>query len=388
MGGLVADGHGRLYGTTSNFDAGGGAVFMVGPSTPLTVIHKFSSLENYLQGYGAEATLTLAPDGTLYGTTVSGGVNGSTGGGGVIFSLSPPPPGSTAWTYKVLYDFSNDLTGPSGSDPAGRLYRDGSGVLYGATVYGGASGSGVIYSLTPPAPGNRAWTYRTLYQFAGGQDGFYPEAGVIPGSAGVLYGTTAYGGTKGSRFCCGSAFQLSPPAAGTSAWTKTTLHAFSGDSDGSTPGRELALDASGSLYGTAPESGPAGGGTAFALSPPAQAGGVWDYKLLFAFSGPGTTATGNFPSSPLLPDGSGGFLGTTSGGGTGNGGTLFRLSPPAPGQTLWSETILHAFRQVSGPADGNDPVSDLVLTKRGLVLGVTQTGTGADLLGTLYKIHP
>ena len=48
--------------------------------------------------------------------------------------------------------------------------------------------------------------------------------------------------------------------------------------------------------------------------------------------------------------------GTTTGGGTNNFGTVFALTPPAPGQTNWTESVLYSF---TGGADGGYPSAAL-----------------------------
>ena len=82
------------------------------------------------------------------------------------------------------------------------------GVLYGATTLGGYTTGGTLFSLTPPAAGQTAWTERTLYTFNGGTDGARPLGHLIADSSGNLYGATSNGG---NQIClCGSVFKFSP----------------------------------------------------------------------------------------------------------------------------------------------------------------------------------
>src|ERR1700733_10990555 len=75
------------------------------------------------------------------------------------------------------------------------------GVLYGTTEGGGTSNNGTVFSLTPPGPPGGVWTETVLYSFAGSpNDGANPEAGVVIGGGGVLYGTTAGGGISACAF--------------------------------------------------------------------------------------------------------------------------------------------------------------------------------------------
>ena len=127
------------------------------------------------------AGLIADNEGALYGTTTIGG-----GGAGTVFKLTPPAKGQTAWTETVLYRF----TGSDGGSPYAGLIADDSSALYGTTIFGGISNSGVVFKLTPPAKGQTAWKETVLYNFKGGSDGSYPTAGLIADEQGALYGTT------------------------------------------------------------------------------------------------------------------------------------------------------------------------------------------------------
>jgi len=94
-------------------------------------------------------------------------------------------------------------------------------------------------------------------------------AGLTFGSAGELFGTTAYGGSAGG----GTAFVLKP-AHRDSHWVFALTHTFTGSPDGSFPAAGLIRDSMGNLYGTTQESGLTGGkcgndgcGIVFEISP-------------------------------------------------------------------------------------------------------------------------
>src|ERR1700756_5147427 len=103
---------------------------------------------------------------------------------------------SAAPTETVLHSFS----GNDGAQPIAGLIADGNGNLYGTTAKGGASGNGVVFKL---APGG---TYTVLYSFTGGSDGRFPQAGLIADRSGNLYGTTQFGGATGN----GVVFKITP----------------------------------------------------------------------------------------------------------------------------------------------------------------------------------
>jgi len=92
-----------------------------------------------------------------------------------------------AVTLTTLHSF----TGPEGANPVG-LLRGRDGNFYGTTEFGGTSegqkGNGTVFKMLPDG------TRTTLHSFAGGDDGSRPEAGVVQGPDGTLYGATTWGG--------------------------------------------------------------------------------------------------------------------------------------------------------------------------------------------------
>src|SRR5450759_156770 len=85
-----------------------------------------------------------------------------------------------AQPYTVLYAFGAS----DGYQPYAGLVQGTDGNFYGTTLYGGTSGSGTVFKITP------AGTRSTLYSFAGSIDGGYPYAGLVQGTDGNFYGTT------------------------------------------------------------------------------------------------------------------------------------------------------------------------------------------------------
>jgi uncharacterized repeat protein (TIGR03803 family) len=59
----------------------------------------------------------------------------------------------------------------------------------------------------------------------------------------------------------------------------------------------------------------------------------------------------------LIADKEGTLYGTTHLGGIGDYGTVFKLTPPAKGQTVWTETVLYSFK---GGSDGQEPEAGLI----------------------------
>ena len=80
---------------------------------------------------------------------------------------------------------------------------DGAGNLYGTTLCDGANHAGNVFKLTPSGGG---WTYTSLHDFTGGDDGEYPISNVIVDASGNLYGTASAGGSQGH----GAVWEITP----------------------------------------------------------------------------------------------------------------------------------------------------------------------------------
>ncbi len=193
----------------------------------------------------AVAGVTIDPQGNLYGTTSFGGTTGV----GAIYKLSPSGSG---WTESILYNFQGL---DDGQNPVGGLILDAAGNLYGTTFDGGINGGGTVYELSPS---NGAWTFTTLYSFTGGYGGPYNK--LTFDASGNLYGTANSDGAYGF----GSVFKLTP---GPSGWTFTDLYDFTNGTDGGEPYGAVAVDASGNIFGTAVTAGANNQGVLFEITP-------------------------------------------------------------------------------------------------------------------------
>ena len=97
-------------------------------------------------------------------------------------------------SYTVIYD----LYGSSIGSIAGDIAGDGRGHIYGTGIGlgPGVSSGGVVFQLTPPAAGKSAWTYMIDGFDPGGPQGVVVDAGVTFVS-GVALGVDTQGGAYG-----------------------------------------------------------------------------------------------------------------------------------------------------------------------------------------------
>ena len=361
--GLTMDRAGSLYGTAAyGGGGGGGTAFRLsrrGSGWAFNPLHSFAGGNDGANPY---AGVVFGPDGSLYGTTYSGGG----GDGGTVFNLKPPAAAcKTAlcpWTETVLYGLANPGLGD--------LIFDQAGNLYGTTLGGGLNSYGTAYKL---APSDGGWTGSILHSFTGGinGDGALPDAGLIFDRVGNLYGTT-YGGGSGNCFPtgCGTVYQLTPSGSG---WTENVLYNFQNGGDGDYPTAGLIFDPSGNLYGSTSNGGSGGGGTVFKLT---LSGGSWTYSLVYSFTGSVDDTCG--PWGTLVMDGAGNLYGTTYCDGANGAGNIFKLTPEGGG---WTYTSLHDF----GGSDGIYPYCSVVFDASGNLYGTTPFG-GAYGHGVVWEI--
>jgi len=258
-GGVIFDGDGNLYGTTS---WGGiynwGTVYELLPNPDGSwrekILHNFTSgKDGENPGHG---NLVFDAKGALYGNAAQGAEGNCQAwetGCGTVFKLSPNSNGT--WTFTVIHSFTG---GDDGGIPNSTMTFDKAGNLYGATLAGGNTsctdsssglvpGCGVVFELIPGADGK--WTEKVLHKFENGEDGAYGWSGVIFDKAGNMYGDTIGGGNTPYPYYggCGTVYELLPNGSG--GWTERILVRFDGEPQG-TPYNSLLMDHRGNLYGT------------------------------------------------------------------------------------------------------------------------------------------
>jgi uncharacterized repeat protein (TIGR03803 family) len=318
---------GALYGTTAagGQGAGDGTVFRLTPPATAcktvlcpwteTILHSFQGGNNDGSGprYG---DLAFDGAGDLYGTTIYGGPGSDGcnyfGNCGTVYEVAHQ---NGDWNESVIWYFAEGII--LGFWPYNGVTLDSAGNVYGAVTWGGE-----IYELTP-GQGGSGWSATILYDFAIHQLGC-PVGGLIFDHAGNLYGTSACDGSGGG----GSVFELSTSGDG---WTLTTLYSFnySGSNEMPGPSSTLTMDASGALYGNTYAEGAYGYGSIFKLTP---SQGSWTYTSLHDFTG---GSDGGYPWGQVILDANGNVYGTTTVGGSTVGscyqnqgcGVVFEITP-------------------------------------------------------------
>ncbi len=239
-----------------------------------------------------------------------------------------------------------------GGDPQASVIRGPAGNLFGTTEGGGPSGGGVVFKL------DTTGQETVRYGFTGGADGRFPNAGVIADSAGNLYGTTTYGGIADS----GVVYKVDP------AGIETVLHSFTGGADGGLPYAGVIRDSAGNLYGVA-GGGTAGRGIVFKLDPAGK------YSVLHSFTG-ADGGSGMAIRAGLVRDSAGNLYGTTELGGESHAGVVYKVDPAG------NETVLHSFTCGN---DGCEPLAGVILDSAGNLYGTSHTG-GPYGVGVVYKL--
>jgi uncharacterized repeat protein (TIGR03803 family) len=303
---------------------------------PFTVLYRFAGGSD---GSNPGAGLVLGTDGNFYGTTQEGGAQND----GTIFEITP------SGTETVLYTFgsvANDSIAPAAD------LIEVNGTFYGTAGDGGGNGGyGTVFSFTPG-------TGETiLHSFANGSDGAEPEAPLLLGTDGNLYGVTLVGGANTD----GTMFRI------TTSGTLTTLYSFNASTSGSGAIGGLIEDSSGNFYGTA-ETGGADEGTVFKLT----SSGI----LSWATSATVTDGLGS--AAALIPGSDGNYYGTALAGGGANDGTVFMITAAGV------ETVVYSF---AGGSDGESPKAKLLLASDGNFYGTTQFG-GTGHSGIVFKLTP
>jgi len=381
-GALVQGTDGNLYGTAIYDGAHGyGTVFKITAAGKLTTLYSFCANTNCTDGEYPSGGLVQAINGNFYGTTGSGGTYNM----GTVFQITP------GGRLTPLYSFCTQPNCTDGTSPSAPLLQGSDGNLYGTTVGGGASspstcvyGCGTVFKITTRG------ALTTLYTFCSQPtctDGENPEAGVVQGTDGNFYGTTALSGNN--ETCpnnCGTVFKMSP------AGTLTTLYTFCAQpncTDGNVPRAGVVQGTDGNFYGTTSEGGIQycgpygfGCGTVFKITPGGRLTTLHSFDL----------TDGAYLLDGVVQGTDGNFYGTAFYGGitnnyycSGTCGTVFKMTPKG------ALTTLYNFCTQANCADGDQPVASLAQATNGNFYGTTYQGGATSFTctfgcGTVFSL--
>jgi uncharacterized repeat protein (TIGR03803 family) len=376
------------------------------------VIHSFCAENGCKDGALPDPSLAMDSFGNLYGATDLGGFRNR----GVAFKLRADKKGG--WRYQVFWRFcviqrcsmnsqnTSSVIADSNGDVFGvhrvgqkrfeafeisaegiysRLYRfkvgdfpngpltyagavqglpyDGTSPLYGTLLHS-------VFSLTPS--GN-SWQQQTVYTFCSQPkctDGDAALTSPIVGRAGDILGTTERGGGANGGGVIYRLLLLN------GSWTETVLHEFcqvSGCVDGGSNVSAPAEDGAGNLFGTA-------GGGSYQQGVVYELSAQGNFAVLYNFC-PNLFCHDGAAPNGVTPDSAGNLYGTATDGGGGYG-VVFEIT----GQT---ETVLHTFCSEANCADGEVPVSQLLIDSHGNLFGTTRGGgANPSLEGVVFELSP
>lgn len=273
---------------------------------------KIYDFNGTVDGQNPNGEIIEVEDGVFYGTLRFGGPNSA----GTVYSLTENG------EFELLHAFDGST---NGQFPYSGVLAHSDGNLYGTTINGGNNGDGIIYRITQEG------SFEKLHDLFGFFDGESPEAGLIEGLDGLLYGLT----TEGGNFNGGTLFQYNSEAS-----TYTVVHQFATSTDGSAPIGDLLLHSDGNFYGTTTENG-SGEGTLFRYN--LSTG----FEVLHSFA---PVADGFLPTGSLAEDEVGTIYGFCSQGGEFNGGTAFKYSADNGFQKIYDFSAGDSQRPIGTPA--------------------------------------
>jgi uncharacterized repeat protein (TIGR03803 family) len=342
-------------------DACAGALAKASP--PLDPLYAFRGQED---GDDPVGGLVADDDGNIYGTTY---YDGACVYCGTVFMLKRPKRPGGDWSFSVIYSFPPD----SGNSTGALTIKD--GVIYGTAAT-------EVFRLRPLNKTKTKWKHSTLHHFKPLSQQS-PDAGVVFGTDGALYGNTSQGGKRN----CGTVFRLSGD--GDKEWAYELLYEFApsgrfGCENGGPQGELLIDPNTNVVYGTTFGGGRYDSGTVFQLE---LKKGAWEYSLLHEFTDGYifTKADGALPRGRLTFGPDGGIYGTTEDGDNGGfwgQGIVYRLSKRHGGG--WDYSILHEF--TGGDEDGSHPKSGLTVDEHGNLIGTTAGGGPNPYQGVVYSL--
>lgn len=377
--GVAVGPDGALYGTTALITtATGGLIYRAEANgSGIRTIYQLKLTD----GLSPVAGLTLGSDGLFYGTTTVGSA-AEAGSAGTVYRLAPDGSGFTVLHRFQSYTAVNIIGSAINADgavPEAELVEGSDGYLYGVARAGGPAGTGVVFRMS--RDGTAFAVLHTFGPIISGEgvfpatnaDGLEPVGGLVAAADGYFYGTASGGGVAGS----GTLFRIRFDGTGFEVvYTFTALETGDTDAptnaDGARPIAGLTDGLDGRLYGVASGGGNLGFGTVFAFDPLGRV-----LTVLHHFSG----NDGARPGGELLLAQDGTLYGTTTTGGTTSSGatstfgTIFSLARDGTG---------FSSRLSFEGSNGSSPTGRLVQTNPSTIVGIATSG-GRCSQGVLYQ---
>lgn len=250
--------------------------------------------------------------------------------------------------------------------PVGTLLLHKDGNFYGTSTAGGELNQGTLFRVSPTGE------LKVLVNFTGkdgAAKGSEPYAELTTDAAGWLWGSTIHGGALNF----GTLFKVNPTSG-----EFITLVEFTGNEGnfpGSKPIGRLANDGRGFFWGVAQLGGKNLDGTLFKIS---SSGG--QISTVIDFKEYGKSAPGKYPLAGVFHDGRGNVWGSTTSGGPGEGGTVYKVNA-----TTGALSIVSAFSGKEG-IKGYATQSELVPDGKGNLWGTTYQ-CSPTILGTVFKLN-
>lgn len=365
---------GSIYGMTYTGGVNGTGVIYRYRHGRYGVLHTFSVLDDKganVDGAFPGVALTAGQHDEFYGMTSSGGTNGT----GTLFRIS------ASGHFAVLHIFSaTDGKGfnEDGAAPLRTLIIGKDGNLYGTTRLGGQSGLGVAWVMTP-------WgSFSVIHQYVATEG---HAASLLQARDGYLYGCGVW---PLPRLGPGTLYRMDPTGSRFEVLYRFgAVDANGNNPDGADCYEPLTETAPGVFVGAASNGGPNGNGVLFrySLSHPTVV------TVLHAFSATnaaGDNADGAYPYARLTPGEDGGLYSTASYGGANGGGVIYRLKPNGAYQVLY--TFSAVDRVTGSNRDGSNPDFGVVRDGDGSWIGMADYGGQGNVAGgigngTLYRLR-
>jgi uncharacterized repeat protein (TIGR03803 family) len=316
---LVLGTDGNFYGLTQlGGTANAGTIFKITPQGQFTTLHTFGDGSVPNDGAGPEDVLIQGSDGNFYSSTSGGGSAGQ----GTVFKVTPQG------QVTIIHSFADGSVINDGSSPASYLLQASDGNFYGTTNAGGSANEGTVFKITSQGQ------VTILHSFGDGSvanDGADPFEGLVQASDGCFYSVTLAGGNAAGPNGNGTVFKITPQG------QLTILHRFNDGSipnDGAFPIGRLLIGKDGNFYGGTRNGGNTqiqvagqdfpGAGVLFRITPQ----GV--LSILHVFEDGTVLNDGALSTVALSQTSDGTLYGATLGGGSANGGAVFKLTTDLP----------------------------------------------------------